>query len=151
MKDQTPRFNFQGRFKPQGSSHAAPCPSLWTLNLRASLILGIWSLILFSSVVSQVPQWSPLPPLPDREGFAAMFAGASGGSESIVKLLVPVRDSLPARSRATTSTCCTPASSPDGMKRHVPEEVAVPASPTLPLTVTVMWLFGSASPLISGV
>jgi N-acetylneuraminic acid mutarotase len=78
MKDQTPTLKFQGRLKLQGARHAATCTSLWALNGGASLILGILSLILSSSVVSQVPQWSQLPALPDREGFAAMFAGVSG-------------------------------------------------------------------------
>lgn len=30
--------------------------------------------------MSQTPQWSPLPELPDREGFAAMYAGTSQGA-----------------------------------------------------------------------
>jgi N-acetylneuraminic acid mutarotase len=53
-------------------------PSFWTLNLGVSLILGIWSLILSPAVMSQSIEWSRLPSLPDKEGFAAMFAGVSG-------------------------------------------------------------------------
>jgi N-acetylneuraminic acid mutarotase len=64
--------------KVQGSKHPATHSSFLALNPGVSLILGIWSLILVPAAMSQVPSWSPLPSLPDKEGFAAMYAGVSG-------------------------------------------------------------------------
>lgn len=78
MKDQAPTLKLQGSPKVQRSRHVGTCSPVGTLNLGASFILGVWSLILSCPVMSQTPEWSQLPPLPDREGFAAMFAGVSG-------------------------------------------------------------------------
>src|SRR4051812_42894769 len=36
--------------------------------------------ILFTTALPAAPDWQPLPSLPDREGFAGSYAGASGGA-----------------------------------------------------------------------
>ena len=74
MKAQTPTFMVQGRNKGHN-----PRPQTflfrWSLKFGVSLILGLWGLNF--PAMSQPIEWSKLPPLPDREGFAAMFAGVS--------------------------------------------------------------------------
>src|SRR3954447_26731860 len=79
MKDQTPTLT-QRRVKHQRSRLATECVSHWSLGLGVSLILGFWNLILPSPTMSQSVEWSQLAPLPDREGYAAMFAGVSGNA-----------------------------------------------------------------------
>ena len=47
------------------------------------LFLGVFAMLLSASTRAAEPaalKWSQLPPLPDREGFAGCFAGASGGA-----------------------------------------------------------------------
>jgi len=45
------------------------------------LVLGsIATLTAGSVLAAESAAWSPLPPLPDKEGFASMFAGVSGGA-----------------------------------------------------------------------
>lgn len=46
----------------------------------AALLALVWSLIFVMPIHAETPRWKRLRPLPDAEGFAAPFAGVSGGA-----------------------------------------------------------------------
>lgn len=70
-------IKIQGRLTTSGSREKPLAIRPRSLILDLSLMLVSWALLL-PSLTAQNMTWSQLPPLPDKEGFAGMFAGVSG-------------------------------------------------------------------------